>query len=245
MSGNLLYMNYKNKYINKSRELEIQNIKNGMQKSYYEKIDQSNKEYLKLIHNIHHYLGVIGALTLQGQSDEVIKLLDEVETKMGKINKIVYCRHIIFNSLLSEKHELANNHNISMEINIEPDVQLNFISNFDLIAMMGNLLDNAIEAAGKCNYKKRISINAFMANNARFVYFSIINTYNEKIVIQSDRILSSKNEKEYHGIGIKNVKEIAEKYGGYLEIEFDKEVFNASLILSTYNGANKELCTAD
>jgi len=105
-----------------------------------------------------------------------------------------------------------------------------------MISMFGNLLDNAIEAAEKCESGKRnVKIKVFMGTNY-FLIFNIENSYNVKIKKDGDRFLTSKADSKHHGLGIGIVMSLAEKYGGSLNLVQKEELFVTTLTISAYSG---------
>lgn len=96
--------------------------------------------------------------------------------------------------------------------------------------MFGNLLDNALEAAtgSECGY---VYVSLFMGNDA-FLIFKVVNNFRVKPKKRGKVYLTIKQDKGRHGFGIKKVEELAQKYGGMLNISEDQNVFNAVLLLS-------------
>ena len=78
-----------------------------------------------------------------------------------------------------------------------------------------------------------MKVHIFMQDIGGFCIIRIVNGYSGEIAMHGDMLLSTKNEKGLHGLGIGSVSKIAEKYGGYLSCKMDKDVFTAILLLST------------
>ena len=184
----------------KAKELEIENLKSKMKEEHYKKIDLMNKRSLAVEHDFHNYLSVISSLARNNQTKEILSLLEEMENKTDIHCNFIYCKDSILNSLLDQKIKYAQKMNVSINVNVEPDVDLRAIKKLDLISVIGNLLDNSIEAAAKSRDERKVFINIFMANEKRFLYFNIENNYDGKINTSNGMLIT---RKKYSGSVVK------------------------------------------
>ena len=105
------------------------------------------------------------------------------------------------------------------------------MAEYDIFYVLGNLLDNAIEAIEKCDTGNRF-INIKMMNKNNVFQLYIENSYKIEPHKKGKRFLSTKeNEKNEHGWGIENVKEIVERYKGMLDISYQNQRFQVDLVL--------------
>ena len=101
--------------------------------------------------------------------------------------------------------------------------------------MMGNLIDNAIEAAEKCNKGNRlVDVKLFMGTNY-FLVLHIENSYSIMALKEGNRLLSTKSDPKHHGLGIGIVNSLAEKYGGSLNLEERENKFITTLTISCFS----------
>lgn len=95
---------------------------------------------------------------------------------------------------------------------------------YEFFTVLGNLLDNALEAAGQCREgERRISLRMKSAND--MFLFTLENTYETEPVQKAGKFLSRKGEPEKHGWGLVNVRETVEKNAGTMKIEYDHHKF--------------------
>ena len=121
---------------------------------------------------------------------------------------------------------------VHFEVYAEPVLKLNHITDGDLVSMIGNLVDNALEATIQCeSEKKKISLRIFMEQEGRVCVVKLMNYFVTPPVFEKSGFITNKKNKEMHGIGIKSVKKTAGKYGGYLQCLVDNDKFSAILIL--------------
>ena len=102
------------------------------------------------------------------------------------------------------------------------------MSNFDLTVLLGNLLDNAIEALRKDD-KKSLSIKIRYIKG--ILYISMYNSFDGVINKGGNRFLSLKEDKENHGIGLTNIDSIVNKYNGEMRIDSKGGIYKTDIIL--------------
>lgn len=209
-------------------EYELTELQNTLNHAYYEKLEEEYKHYA---HNLKEYLQTISGLAIKCKSEEIVDILKDMEVEIDSIPDKIYTNNSILNALLCGKELQAQKEEIEFHIMIEPELNLEKINNGDLIVMVGNLIDNAIEAAALCKGQKRIDFKFFEADG-NFLVLDIENTYGNKIKRKGNDYFSTKKDAIYHGIGIKSVRKAAEKYGGLLFLEQKKDVFISILTLS-------------
>ena len=105
---------------------------------------------------------------------------------------------------------------------------------FDLNVLIGNLLENAIEAARQTETKY---LNVYIALQKGVLKIQIENSYVTETISEVNKrdgsriFLTTKKKKEQHGIGLKNVKKIVELYNGNIDIQTRGNIFSVKLIL--------------
>jgi sensor histidine kinase regulating citrate/malate metabolism len=99
---------------------------------------------------------------------------------------------------------------------------------FDMATILGNLLDNAIDALMTIENRRMISVK-IKYGKGQFI-IKISNTFNG-IVIERTNTLFTKKDGGNHGLGIKNIKRILEKYDGSMDIEYDATTFTSILLM--------------
>lgn len=136
--------------------------------------------------------------------------------------------NITVDSLLNIKLKAAN-HRLGLEPVLELAVPSSLsIENHDLCIILGNLLDNAIEALEQCrNGYLGISMRA----EAGVLLLRIVNSYTGLLRKQGERFLTSKAASQEHGIGLNNVKQIVEKYHGEMHFETEADLFRAEILI--------------
>ena len=133
--------------------------------------------------------------------------------------------------LLCEKKREAIDCQIDYTAYVEPGVPLSFIQDIDLIIIMGNIIDNAIEASKKVE-SGYLDIKIFETQKGHFLMIRVENKFNGIVKRQGDSFHTTKENESKHGIGLKNVKDCIKKYDGILQIDTENNVFTVSIIFT-------------
>ena len=167
-------------------------------------------EQRKITHDFNNHISTIKSLL---DSENTEKAKEYVHSLAGKS----LGKTILFNSnnpvvdvLLTQKYNAAKQHNINMQVKID-DLSNLPMKDEELVVVLTNLLDNAIEAAKQSVSEKIIKLK-FISDNDGYI-LSVHNTTNENSRFGGQDIVSSKEDKLNHGYGVKNIKTILEKYG--------------------------------
>lgn len=231
--GNILIFSVFDRYVESAEKLRQQELvitRMELEEKRYEQIETVNQEHAGFLHDIKHYMRTIGELAVESKENEIVKILSELQIKVSDAETKMYCPNRMLNTILNEKMKEADEKHIKMKLTIEPEFMIDQIENMDLIVIMGNLLDNAIEAAQKCE-QGYVNVYLFAQNNAYFSVLKIVNNFVGEVKTKDDRSLTCKEDKSKHGFGIQNVIATAEKYNGYLNIFHNDGTFTAIVIL--------------
>lgn len=234
--GNIIIFYAFNKYaeeLNSNLEAPILIVKQRADLNYYVQRVEIQENHNEFVHNISHFLRAISQLAMINDCDSIIKMVGELDNQVEQHEIIWYSNNHILNVILSERQQQAEDENILFDIFIEPGVVLTMVEDVDLIAMFGNLLDNAFRATCECLGEKFIQLKVYMQEVEGFCVVKIVNSFSGNIIKVEDKFVSTKKEKGKHGLGINNVNKIAEKYGGYLSCKVKENVFETILLLST------------
>lgn len=201
--------------------------------SYFQELQKKDEKYGRFIHDINHYFKAIGALAEEENYYRISGILEELNVKMEQNTLIIYTRYRVLNAVLSEKRSEAEQKGIILDIYVEPKLSMGRITDGDVISIMSNLLDNAIEATVKCEMeKKRINVRIYMEREGRLCIIKISNPFSQPLIKNKNGFVSTKKEKGRHGIGLKNVEAAVKNYDGYLEYSIEENKFTVITILT-------------
>lgn len=217
--------------LNEQREFELFRLKNDLEQNYYNRIEEIASKQRIYQHDVRQYMSALASLIAKDNSQEAQKLFEQMQIQVNDLEQVTYSRSGILNALLSEKENQAKRQGVILQLEVEPTVPLSFLKETDMIAMFGNLIDNAIRAAAQCKEEKEVTVRLFEPEG-NFVLFIVENPYVGNLKKVGTRFISTKENKEAHGIGLVSVQGLAEKYGGILDLREEKGYFIATLSLA-------------
>lgn len=179
-----------------------------------------------LRHDMNNHIGVMSGLVHAKQYDALKEYIDEIYHDISPANEFIFTHNKALSALLYNK--ILNTRLKGIEF--DPVIRITDcnIATKDICSLLGNLLDNAIEAAEKAENQKYIELVISQKNSSYIIQCS--NTFRDIPIKINDNFITSKKSKNLHGIGIKNIKAIVNKYGGSLLISYT-DLFRVKIIL--------------
>lgn len=223
----------KNKQIYEKELLQIQ-ARNQLE--LYKRNLAETKKQRRLVHEYKNQLECIFTLCKTEQYLELQNYLSQLTRKVWKQLGYINTNHAIINAVLNAKYEEAIDKNIIFicKINDMSKIQLDYQ---DIVVLLSNLLNNAIEACQKCNMNKIIKMKIVHENNN--LILSVKNTYNGEIKYKNGFMISTKrNNSQKHGLGFQNIVYIIKKNNGDYAVDFTNEEFYISIIIPQKNELN-------
>ena len=131
---------------------------------------------------------------------------------------------------LMNKFKMCKEKGINFKYNLTTQ-NLSRLNALDIISIFGNVIDNAIEACEK-NSVKEIRLKIWEANGCLFI--EVINPVNE-IIIEQSKFMTTKKNKENHGLGLTCLNEAVKRYGGSCKIYVKEKLFNVTICIPSKN----------
>ena len=158
-------------------------------------------------------------LASQDEENEVRAYMEGLKKEYAKLKKKKFCRDEILESILDMKAEQCRELEIPIEIFVE-DRFYTEIEEADMVGLLCNLLDNAIEANERCTKEERKGIWFRMEKEKEKINIEIENCISSE---EEFNFITKKSKKSEHGIGTKIITGLIEKYQGNREIKEDKQ----------------------
>lgn len=201
------------------RVTHINNEMLSAQASHYEAVKQSNFEIRRVKHDMKNHLLVIEELAKAQNYDELLKYTAELNQQITSADVFYRTGNDIADAILSDKNNKASLRGITLKVS--GDLYGCTLNPADLCTVIGNLLDNAIEAVGgfyglDTDEETRTVVFEMRRNN-NFMLITETNYSPAPIIRKDNKIISSKNS-DNHGFGIYNIKNVVAKYDGDFEI---------------------------
>lgn len=204
----------------------------GQQNKYYQKqfelMESSLKTTKAMRHDLRNHLSVIYALVEKGERDAALKHLAKMTDVYDDKKQYACTENIDIDSILNFKIQAAEQQNIKIALDLSIPEKMD-IPSFDLAIILGNLLDNAIEAVADLEEERQIKTN-INYDKGRLIIL-VENPYQGERVKVGNRYLSTNKEPSQHGLGLENVKSVLQKYDGSMDINQRSNIFSVSLLL--------------
>lgn len=209
---------------------ELIKQQNDYYKARYEDTQKQWNKLRKIKHDMkNNYVLELGYLE-EGKYEELRNFYNEAIGNLDSQEIIIDTGNIGIDSIINYKVELAKELSISVgkEVHVEGEIS---ISNEDLNILLGNLFDNAIEAVSKLEESKR-HIFFKLRSDKTAMFFQINNSFNGIMKKNyKNEIITTKEDKESHGLGLKSIKEIVKKYEGKIDIKQRENQFEVKVFL--------------
>ena len=210
----------------KNHQLEIQNIQFG-------NLNRQIAATRQARHDLRHHVAVMDGYLAAGEYDKLREYLQGYKKSLPGDDAVLYCEHDAVNILLLYFGQQAREKQVGFSVSASIPRQVG-IPDSALSVLMGNLLENALEACVEAGDEPpRISVKVKARADAVFV--RIENTCDQEVVPDEDgRYRSTKHEG--WGVGLESVKNIVAQYEGMLEIESGDGSFCVSALLNVPEG---------
>lgn len=225
------------KVTEENKRLELQHVQDELRQKYYAEIVDTHQKYDIYLHDVRRMLRIVASMVEDKRWDKAELLTDYMIDSIQDIKKNALCLHEILNALLVDRRSYAESLGLTMTIDVKEPLLLGVISEIDLVALTGNLLDNAINAEKDASEKKGIICLICTALDGGHIIVEIRNSYdkikekNKRTVRETDKKAAEIGRK--HGIGLFSVQEIVHKYGGILStLDEDNRYFVKAILPS-------------
>lgn len=212
--------------VDSSRKME--NEKSHMIEQYLNyilKIEEEQTEVRKIYHDIKRHINTINLYANEDNMAGIKKYISTLDMNLSEQSSYLYLSdNRIFNAILSEKMSRAKDSGIKICFKgVLKDSSV--IEDFDLVIIVSNLIDNALE------YAVDHGVNQIDVQSYQDDCKIIISVRNEIRNENIDYTITNKSDKYNHGFGLTNVRDSLRKYNGLLNIEIENQTFSATAII--------------
>jgi len=195
----------------------------SMQTEYYDALREQMGEVRAIRHDVRHFVGVIRRLSEERRYEDLTKFLSDYVEKVDPAPLPVFCENIVANSILGYYSLRFMKRGIPFRCTCQIPAQLS-VSDSDLCIVLGNALENAMEACGKQGANQTLYVAAEARSMTGQFLIKITNTHNGIVHQRDDSFLSTKSGAS-HGLGLQNIKKVVNAAGGIIKTEHNAETF--------------------
>ena len=193
-------------------------------------LEESNRVFEnmnEIRHDLKNHLTIIKGKIKDCDLASCENYIDNIYSKIDDIGSIIHTGNDIVDYLINSK--IGHNNDIRVKISGRAEIFSN-IQDTDIVGLIGNILDNALEAVKRLDDKidKRIELYFLKKNNNRIILCK--NSVDHLVLDQNMKLPKTKKGPQ-HGYGNKIINSIAQKYGGFVEYKDDESMFCIQIIL--------------
>lgn len=229
MTNSLVYVLYVNMQKDHAKQLEYSILQQAF-KSQEKSVEETKILYQSvrsIRHDLKQHFQVALTMLHSGKINEAVDYMEKYnDTVLDGISNKVFCDNDVVNYIINSKSKICSDRHIKIYIYIANEIPE--FSDLDLCVLLGNALDNAIEGvSGEGNNEIYLELR----NVDNFFMISVKNTIINSVLEDNPNLMSTKNEKEVHGLGILSMKEVVQKYNGSIEFYESDNKFCCDMLL--------------
>ena len=211
MTESLEYMNLSSQKKLEQKEQEVLELKVNVLEERFKGMLKSRQ----VVHDMKNHLLALRRYEQERDWDGIHEYLEKLSDAILVRNYQVWTGNQMLDMILNQKMQDAKDSGVQMTIQTKVFTKLPF-TDWEIITLFGNLLDNALEATQKVTSENPWIHVKFIRRN-RLFYVEIENSAEEAVKVENGQLRSQKEENGLHGYGMKNVREIVEKHEGDLQ----------------------------
>lgn len=222
----------------KIRENKIAEVKANNQLLLYQSIVENFDKQNEKLHEYKNQVECLQTLSEQHKYNELDNYLNQIGGELVHELDVVDTHHSVVNAIINRKYQEALRNGIIMVFNLT-DLSELWLREKDIVLILANLLDNAIEACKKIDGRRVIKIKIDIEEINLVI--AVSNTYSGKVRCENGVYLSTKdNARLEHGIGIKNIIKAVEKYRGMYAITPTDDEFIFTIMIPKNKAGKSE-----
>lgn len=217
LAGILLLFNQESQQYDRYLREELSSINSMFQMQYkqYQAYRENSELIGRKVHDLKHQLAIIRQESDKEKQDQY---LEEMTEAIQNFEAKIETGNLVLDTILTQKNQYCLQNQINFTCIVQGEL-LNFMDAMDISALFGNAMDNAIEALEKIPQIEKRLITLKVSSHNNFLVIRLDNFDTSNIVLRSDTLPNtSKKNKDYHGIGLKSMDYIAQKYNGKMTL---------------------------
>lgn len=202
----------------------VASFENEILQKYYNEVENMYTKMRGWRHDYRHHIQTMKVHAANGEYEEIAQYLDMLDDDLTNVETVIKTGNRMADAILNSKLPLAAEKQIRVKAEAKIPVSLS-VSELDLCIMIGNLLDNAMDACMELPVEDRL-IRLYMEMKGNYLYLALTNTAGGK---KKQSFRTTKGEG--HGFGISRIDAIVKKYDGYVTRASEDEAFSTEILL--------------
>jgi sensor histidine kinase regulating citrate/malate metabolism len=195
---------------------------------HYAEVENMYSQVRGWRHDYHSHIQAMKVFLKLEQREEHERYLLKLDADLTSVDTVIKSGNVMVDAILNSKISLAMTKKINVNAKASVPEKLT-ISEVDLSVIIGNLLDNAMEACTLLPEENRF-IRLFIGRHKDMLYISVSNAMGSAPKKSGKSFLSTKPFAN-HGFGLKRIDRITDKYGGFVNRQHEEGVFATEITL--------------
>lgn len=214
------------------RELDTINLLWHQQQLQYERSKESISIINQKCHDLKHQLAAMRTMESSAQRE---KYIQEIQDSVNIYDAMVKTGNETLDTVLTEKSLICEAKHITVNC-IADGSSLSFVDPVDIYTIMGNAMDNAMEAVSPFDQEALRIIDVLIHTRQRFLIISVTNPLKGELDFDDGIPRSTKPHNGYHGFGIRSIRSTVYKYNGELTVDTKDGIFSLRILLPLPEG---------
>ena len=181
----------------------------------------------RLKHDMRNHIMVIASYLSSGETQQAKEYLSVVLDKLDRVYSYIQTGNSVMNYIINTKLEYVHRNGVKFKAEIE-NISFAKMGSVDFSALLSNILDNAVEASIDSS-RKLIYIS--VCRKKGWDCITVKNGIDRSVLNSNPELISTKPDKDKHGIGIQQIKAIVTKYDGMIDIYESDGMFIVSVMI--------------
>ncbi len=210
----------------KKTYLKLVEYQTEQSEKHLNEVRSIHKEMRGYKHDFHHHLQALKGQLEAGEVDRALAYIEQLDNQLMNVDTLLKTGNVSLDAILSAKIAQAKAENIAVTVKANvPDALT--ISDLELSIIIGNLLDNAIEACRTVTGERFIRI--FISMKGTMLYFSMLNAAGAKK--KKTGSLFATHKDGVHGFGLRRAETILEEHGGWVKYNSEDGAFTSEFLV--------------
>lgn len=213
----------------KTIDKRIANYQNDLLDKQYAEVENMYRTMRGWRHDYHNHIQTMKAYLQMNKIEELNQYLNNLDNDLTTVDTVIKTGNVMIDAILNSKISLAKAKDINVNAKAIVPNQLKILE-IDLCVIIGNLLDNAIEACLKIENESDRFIRIYVDVFKEQLYISVQNA-NGGMIKKIGKTYQSTKSTNFHGFGLKRIDNIVNKYNGYINRQNEEGVFATEVML--------------
>ena len=213
--------------MSKRNEKKLAAFQNAIVEQHYAEVENMYRKMREWRHDYHNHIQALATMLEQGETEKAREFLSEIHDTLTKVDTVLKTGNTMVDAILNSKISLMYSKNIRVDATAKVPSSLT-VKDIDLCVIVGNLLDNAMEACEKLPEGSRF-IRIYISVKGKHLYMSFTNSAGKKQ--KKIGMLFHSTKGMLGGIGLSRVDSLVSQYGGYVTRASEDGGYTTEVIL--------------